>query len=94
MYSDLAANTLTLARIRAKVLIADDCRIQGKLLQQILQGAGYKTIVACDGMEAVESFRQEQPDLVLLRAQYGRHRNRLEHTKSGRISLHSGYLPL
>lgn len=66
MYSDLAVNTLTLTSASAKILIADDSRLQRKLLQQILQEAGYKTFVACDGLQAVELFRQEQPDLVLL----------------------------
>ena len=66
MHPGLAADNLTLTSVSAKVLIADDSRLQRKLLQQILQEAGYKTILACDGVEAVELFRQEQPDLVLL----------------------------
>ena len=66
MHSGLAANVLALTGVSAKVLIADDSRLQRKLLKEILEDAGYKVVEACDGIEAIEQYRIAQPDLVLL----------------------------
>lgn len=66
MHSGLAANVLALAGVSAKVLIADDSRLQRKLLQEILEEAGHTVVLAQDGVEAVAQFQAEQPDLVLM----------------------------
>ena len=50
-----------------KILIVDDEAINRTLLTNMLYNAGYKECVeAVDGVEAIEKFSEEQPDLVLL----------------------------
>ncbi len=66
MHSSLAADVLASAGVSVKVLIADDSRVQRKLLHEILEEAGYSVVLAEDGVEAVAQFRAEQPDLVLM----------------------------
>jgi two-component system chemotaxis response regulator CheY len=51
----------------AKILLADDSAFMRKILTNILAKAGQTTIVeASDGDEAVEVYKREKPDLVLL----------------------------
>ena len=50
----------------ANILIADDDPILVELVKFRLEGAGYDTIVASDGEEAVDSIKSEKPDLVVL----------------------------
>ncbi|MEN7536298.1 response regulator transcription factor [Aurantiacibacter flavus] len=50
----------------ANILIADDDPILVELVKFRLEGAGYDTIVASDGEEAVNSIKSERPDLVVL----------------------------
>lgn len=50
-----------------KILIVDDEAINRTLLTNMLYNAGYKKCVeAVNGIEAIEKFTEEQPDLVLL----------------------------
>ncbi len=49
-----------------KLLIADDDRVNCRVLKGILLKAGYQIVVAKDGKEAVNLFEKEQPDMVLL----------------------------
>ncbi|CAA0275943.1 putative response regulator [Alteromonas alvinellae] len=50
-----------------KILIVDDEAINRTLLTNMLYNAGYTECVeAVDGIEAIETFIEEQPDLVLL----------------------------
>lgn len=50
-----------------KILIVDDEAINRTLLTNMLYNAGYKKCVeAVNGVEAIEKFIEEQPDLVLL----------------------------
>lgn len=49
-----------------KILVADDERVMCELICDILQNQGYETITAHDGKEALNLFRQEQVDLVVL----------------------------
>ena len=48
------------------VLIADDEPNIVISLEYLLEQAGYRVIVARDGLEALEAIERERPDLVLL----------------------------
>jgi DNA-binding response OmpR family regulator len=49
-----------------KILIADDEVHLARILQLTLERAGYETIVAYDGEEALKKTREEHPELVIL----------------------------
>lgn len=49
-----------------KVLIAEDETDTLQLLSTYFRGRGYEVVTALDGMSAIESFRTELPDLLLL----------------------------
>jgi len=49
-----------------KILIVDDDPPIVELLKFTLEGAGYRTVVASDGEEALKKARSEKPDLILL----------------------------
>lgn len=49
-----------------KILIAEDDRAFGSMIQRAIEGAGYECVVASDGQKAMEMVRSEKPDLVLL----------------------------
>jgi two-component system nitrogen regulation response regulator NtrX len=48
------------------ILIVDDEKDIRTALTGILEDEGYQVITASSGMEALETVRQEMPDLVLL----------------------------
>lgn len=50
----------------AKVLIVDDDREMVELIQLFLNNAGYQTITAVSGEEALDLASRELPDLILL----------------------------
>ncbi|MEH6556572.1 MAG: fused response regulator/phosphatase [Oceanicoccus sp.] len=52
----------------AKILIADDSNTDRLLLKTILIKQGHEVVVASDGHEAIEVFREARPDVVLLDA--------------------------
>ena len=52
--------------VGGKVLIVDDYPANVKLLERNLQAAGYETVVAQDGQEALDKVQAEKPDLILL----------------------------
>jgi len=49
-----------------KVLVVDDALFTRKVLKEILENEGCEVIEASNGKEAVDKFRLERPDLVLL----------------------------
>ena len=49
-----------------KILLADDKPSLCESLGLLFQGEGYQVVVAQDGQQAVELFRREMPDLVVL----------------------------
>jgi len=50
----------------AKILVVDDIPVNIQLLQTHLNGAGYETVVARNGEEALKQVANASPDLVLL----------------------------
>lgn len=50
----------------AKILIVDDERNICELIRLYVEKENFETLVAYDGNEAVEKFKQEPPDIVLL----------------------------
>ncbi len=53
-------------QVGGKVLVVDDYAANVKLLERNLQSAGYDTVPAYDGEEALRKVASEQPDLILL----------------------------
>ena len=49
-----------------KVLIVDDEMRMRRIITDYLRIKGYDTVEAADGVEALERFAAEKPDLVLL----------------------------
>lgn len=49
-----------------KVLIVDDSPTERHVLEQIMKEAGYATISASNGEEAVNKAKEELPDLILM----------------------------
>lgn len=50
----------------AKILIIDDDLYIRKLLDRMLNRAGYQTVMAVDGNDGLKEFRVNKPDLVLV----------------------------
>lgn len=48
-----------------RILVADDDPRILKVIQHILTAEGFRVLCASDGEEAMQKFRQEQPDLVI-----------------------------
>ena len=49
------------------IMIADDAMFMRKVIKRALTQGGYDRFVeACNGREAVEVFKKERPDLILL----------------------------
>jgi CheY-like chemotaxis protein len=49
-----------------EIIIADDDPVTLRLLTRIINLAGYETVAARNGQEALEMIRQHQPALVLI----------------------------
>ena len=54
------------ANQQAKILVVDDIPVNIQLLQAHLGHAGYETVVASNGEEALREVQRSKPDLVLL----------------------------
>ncbi|MGB8858274.1 MAG: EAL domain-containing response regulator [Ilumatobacteraceae bacterium] len=50
------------------VLVADDDPVQRRLLQAILEHAGYRVALAVDGADTLAALAREQPDIALIDA--------------------------
>jgi two-component system chemotaxis response regulator CheY len=61
--------------MNAKVLIVDDSSLTRRSLRQIVEGAGYEVVEADNGLQALERYFLDKPDVVLLdlvmRGMYG-----------------------
>jgi len=51
---------------KAKILVVDDVARNLNMIEAILAPHGYKVLLAHNGLEAVETARNEKPDLILL----------------------------
>lgn len=49
-----------------KILVVDDEMRMRKIVSDFLHREGYEILEAADGVEAVESFAEKQPDLIIL----------------------------
>jgi len=52
--------------VRKKVLIVDDDPDILRLLGMVVEGEGFGVVLASDGINAMERFEEEEPDLVVL----------------------------
>jgi DNA-binding NtrC family response regulator len=50
---------------QTSTLVVDGYRGTRELVYQILRGAGYRCSLAADGLEAMDVFHREQPELVV-----------------------------
>ncbi len=48
------------------VLVVDDQSVNRIVLKTMLEKEGFRVLLACDGQEAVDAYRRERPDLVLM----------------------------
>lgn len=48
-----------------KILVVDDERQITRMLRAALQGSGYQVLMASNGIEALEQFESERPDLII-----------------------------
>ena len=48
------------------ILVADDDKLVRITLRKILESAGYTSLGAKDGAEAIEVYRKQKPDLVIV----------------------------
>ena len=58
-------NSLAANKVRPVIVIAEDSRVQGKVLQQRLIAAGYDAHIGLNGELALELVNQLKPDLVV-----------------------------
>ena len=58
--------TQTPQTVGGRILVVDDYPANVKLLERNLRTAGYETVAAYDGQEALDKVKTEKPDLVLL----------------------------
>jgi CheY-like chemotaxis protein len=49
-----------------RLLIVEDNEMNRDMLSRRLSRRGYEVMVACDGMEGIETARNRQPDLILM----------------------------
>ncbi|NJR70078.1 MAG: response regulator [Synechococcales cyanobacterium CRU_2_2] len=54
------------SRVKEKILVVDDEAAVRRILTMRLSMAGYRVVVAADGEEALEVYRAESPDLIVL----------------------------
>jgi twitching motility two-component system response regulator PilH len=50
----------------SKILVVEDSLAQRQMISQLLEKSGLNVTVASDGVEAIEQFKQHNPDLVVL----------------------------
>jgi len=52
--------------VTAKILVADDDFDNRTIAQEALEAAGYRVVLATDGIEALEKMTSEKPDVLVL----------------------------
>jgi len=56
----------TIVGMNARILVVDDDTALAEMIGIVLQAEGYETVMCPDGAQALEVFRTQEPDLVLL----------------------------
>src|SRR5690242_16906154 len=51
-----------------RLLVADDSAVNRAIIAALLTAEGHEVIQACDGVQAVELFERDQPEIVFLDA--------------------------
>ena len=49
-----------------RILVVEDNKLDMRLLKDILEGSGYETLQAADGLEAIDLAFVNRPDLILM----------------------------
>jgi DNA-binding response OmpR family regulator len=49
-----------------KILLVEDERYIAKAASAYLEGAGFRVVAVCDGLQAIRVFREEEPTLIVL----------------------------
>ncbi len=55
-----------MAHYPKRILVVEDNKLDMRLLKDILEGSGYETLQAADGLEAIELAFASLPDLILM----------------------------
>jgi two-component system cell cycle response regulator DivK len=55
-----------MAHYPKRILVVEDNKLDMRLLKDILEGSGYETLQAADGLEAIDLAFASLPDLILL----------------------------
>lgn len=66
MYGNSTSPGPLMGANKARILIVDDERHMRDMLEAILKKEGHDTLIAADGIEAMEVLEQQKPDLVIL----------------------------
>lgn len=64
----MTASKAKAADAKGLALVVDDVAVNRKLLEALLKIAGYRTISAADGEQAVQLYLEQQPDIVFMDA--------------------------
>lgn len=51
---------------KAKIMVVEDNLDEAKLIKMVLEGEGYETVCAFNGIEALEKVESGKPDLIVL----------------------------
>jgi two-component system cell cycle response regulator DivK len=55
-----------MAHCPKRILVVEDNKLDMRLLKDILEGSGYETLQAADGLEAIDLTFASLPDLILM----------------------------
>ena len=55
-----------MAHYPKRILVVEDNKLDMRLLKDILEGSGYETLQAVDGLEAIDLAFASLPDLILM----------------------------
>lgn len=55
-----------MAARKAKILVADDDRFYLQIFSDLIEGLGYESVSASNGLDAIEKVRQARPDILIM----------------------------